>query len=237
MIKLINIGKIYKNNVIETTALKNISFSVDDGEFVSIMGHSGSGKSTLLNIIGLIDSCNSGEYYFNNQCVSNYNEKQRTNLRKLNLSFVFQRFNLIEELNVYHNIELPLTFFNINPRERKKKILSIMEQLSIRNLSEKTPLELSGGQQQRVAVARALITNSKMLLADEPTGNLDSKNGQDVMNLLKEINREGTTVIMTTHSQEYANLGNRIINLFDGEVVTENFFNNAYQIQKKKIFY
>lgn len=237
MIELIEVNKRYRTHEIETQALKKISLSIQENEFVSIMGPSGSGKSSLLNIIGLIDSMSSGQYYFNKQNISTYNEKLRSNLRKLKMGFVFQKFNLIDELSVYQNIELPLNFFNVPAKEKKKRVLSILEKMSLTSLAQKTPLMLSGGQQQSVAVARALITEPQVILADEPTGNLDSQSGKIVMNLLKEIHSEGSTVIMTTHSMDYAQMGSRIINLYDGEVVTESFFESVYPIKKKKAFY
>ena len=192
-----------------------------EGEFVAIMGPSGCGKSTLLNILGLLDNPTSGEYYLNGIEVSRYTEAQRTKLRKGIIGFVFQSFNLIDELNVYENIELPLLYMGVSATERKKKVQEAMERMAIVHREKHFPQQLSGGQQQRVAIARAVVANPKLILADEPTGNLDSKNGQEVMNLLNELNKEGTTIVMVTHSQHDAGFASRIINLFDGKVVTE----------------
>ena len=202
-------------------ALRGVSFTINEGEFVTIMGTSGSGKSTLLNILGLLDNPTGGEYYLNGTEVSKYTESQRTNLRKGVIGFVFQSFNLIDELNVYENIELPLLYMGISASERKKRVETAMERMAITHRSKHFPQQLSGGQQQRVAIARAVVANPKLILADEPTGNLDSKNGKEVMGLLSELNREGTTIVMVTHSQHDAGYANRIINLFDGQVVTE----------------
>ena len=192
-----------------------------EGEFVAIMGPSGCGKSTLLNILGLLDNPTSGEYYLNGIEVSRYTEAQRTKLRKGIIGFVFQSFNLIDELNVYENIELPLLYMGVSATERKKKVQEAMERMAIVHREKHFPQQLSGGQQQRVAIARAVVANPKLILADEPTGNLDSKNGQEVMNLLSELNKEGTTIVMVTHSQHDAGFVSRTINLFDGQVVTE----------------
>lgn len=204
MIKTVNLQKIFKTEEVQTLALNDVNIEVKEGEFVAIMGPSGCGKSTLLNILGLLDNPTSGEYYLNGTEVSKYTEAQRTNLRKGVIGFVFQSFNLIDELNVYENIELPLLYMGIPATERKH-----------------FPQQLSGGQQQRVAIARAVVSNPKLILADEPTGNLDSKNGKEVMELLNELNKEGTTIVMVTHSQHDAGFAGRIINLFDGQVVTE----------------
>lgn len=192
-----------------------------EGEFVAIMGPSGCGKSTLLNILGLLDNPTSGEYYLNGIEVSRYTEAQRTKLRKGIIGFVFQSFNLIDELNVYENIELPLLYMGVSATERKKKVQEAMERMAIVHREKHFPQQLSGGQQQRVAIARAVVANPKLILADEPTGNLDSKNGQEVMNLLSELNKEGTTIVMVTHSQHDAGFASRTINLFDEQVVTE----------------
>ena len=205
----------------ETPALSHISFSVEKGEFLAIVGPSGCGKSTLLNILGLLDNPTSGEYYLNGTEVSKYTEAQRTNLRKGVIGFVFQSFNLIDELNVYENIELPLLYMGIPAAERKRRVETAMERMAIMHRSKHFPQQLSGGQQQRVAIARAVVSNPKLILADEPTGNLDSKNGKEVMELLSELNKEGTTIVMVTHSQHDAGFAGRIINLFDGQVVTE----------------
>ena len=211
--------KKFRTTEVETIALQNVSLDVNDGEFVAIMGPSGCGKSTLLNIIGLLDNPTSGDYYLDNQEVGHLKERERTNVRKGKIGFVFQSFNLIDELNVYENIELPLTYMKISAEERKQKVLEIMRRMSISHRAKHYPQQLSGGQQQRVAIARAVVSGPKLILADEPTGNLDSKNGKEVMALLTQLNREGTTIVMVTHSQHDAGYAQRIINLFDGEIV------------------
>ncbi len=221
MIKTVALEKIFRTEEVETLALNKVSIDVKEGEFVAIMGPSGCGKSTLLNILGLLDNPTSGEYYLNGIEVSQYTEAQRTKLRKGIIGFVFQSFNLIDELNVYENIELPLLYMGVSAAERKKKVQEAMERMAIVHREKHFPQQLSGGQQQRVAIARAVVANPKLILADEPTGNLDSKNGQEVMNLLNELNKEGTTIVMVTHSQHDAGFASRIINLFDGQVVTE----------------
>ena len=221
MIKTVALEKIFRTEEVETLALNKVSIEVKEGEFVAIMGPSGCGKSTLLNILGLLDNPTSGEYYLNGIEVSRYTEAQRTKLRKGIIGFVFQSFNLIDELNVYENIELPLLYMSVSAAERKKKVQEAMERMAIVHREKHFPQQLSGGQQQRVAIARAVVANPKLILADEPTGNLDSKNGQEVMNLLSELNKEGTTIVMVTHSQHDAGFASRIINLFDGNVVTE----------------
>ena len=205
----------------ETPALSDISFSLNKGEFAAIVGPSGCGKSTLLNILGLLDNPTGGEYYLNGTEVSRYTESQRTSLRKGVIGFVFQSFNLIDELNVYENIELPLLYMGISAAERKKRVESAMERMAITHRSKHFPQQLSGGQQQRVAIARAVVANPKLILADEPTGNLDSKNGKEVMGLLSELNKEGTTIVMVTHSQHDASYAHRVVHLFDGQIVTE----------------
>ena len=212
---------LFRSEEVETLALSKVSIEVKEGEFVAIMGPSGCGKSTLLNILGLLDNPTTGEYYLNGIEVSRYTEAQRTKLRKGIIGFVFQSFNLIDELNVYENIELPLLYMGVSATERKKKVQEAMERMAIVHREKHFPQQLSGGQQQRVAIARAVVANPKLILADEPTGNLDSKNGQEVMNLLSELNKEGTTIVMVTHSQHDAGFASRIINLFDGKVVTE----------------
>lgn len=219
MIKTINLQKIFKTEEVETWALNNVSIEVKQGEFVAIMGPSGCGKSTLLNILGLLDNPTGGEYYLNGTEVSKYTESQRTSLRKGVIGFVFQSFNLIDELNVYENVELPLTYLNIKASERRRMVDNILHRMNISHRAKHFPQQLSGGQQQRVAIARAVVTNPKLILADEPTGNLDSKNGAEVMNLLTELNREGTTIIMVTHSQHDASFAHRTIYLFDGSIV------------------
>ena len=221
MIKTVALEKIFRTEEVETLALNKESIEVKEGEFVAIMGPSGCGKSTLLNILGLLDNPTSGEYYLNGIEVSRYTEAQRTKLRKGIIGFVFQSFNLIDELNVYENIELPLLYMGVSAAERKKKVQEAMERMAIVHREKHFPQQLSGGQQQRVAIARAVVANPKLILADEPTGNLDSKNGQEVMNLLSELNKEGTTIVMVTHSQHDAGFASRTINLFDGQVVTE----------------
>ena len=221
MIKTVALEKIFRTEEVESLALNKVSIEVKEGEFVAIMGPSGCGKSTLLNILGLLDNPTSGEYYLNGIEVSRYTEAQRTKLRKGIIGFVFQSFNLIDELNVYENIELPLLYMGVSAAERKKKVQEAMERMAIVHREKHFPQQLSGGQQQRVAIARAVVANPKLILADEPTGNLDSKNGQEVMNLLSELNKEGTTIVMVTHSQHDAGFASRTINLFDGQVVTE----------------
>ena len=221
MIKTVALEKIFRTEEVETWALNKVNIEVKEGEFVAIMGPSGCGKSTLLNILGLLDNPTSGEYYLNGIEVSKYTEAQRTKLRKGIIGFVFQSFNLIDELNVYENIELPLLYMGVSASERKQKVKEAMERMAIVHREKHFPQQLSGGQQQRVAIARAVVANPKLILADGPTGNLDSKNGQEVMNLLNELNKEGTTIVMVTHSQHDAGYASRIINLFDGQVVTE----------------
>lgn len=221
MIRTVALEKIFRTEDVETWALNKVNIEVKEGEFVAIMGPSGCGKSTLLNILGLLDNPTSGEYFLNGIEVSKYTEAQRTKLRKGIIGFVFQSFNLIDELNVYENIELPLLYMGVSASERKKKVQEAMERMAIVHREKHFPQQLSGGQQQRVAIARAVVANPKLILADEPTGNLDSKNGQEVMNLLNELNKEGTTIVMVTHSQHDAGFASRIINLFDGQVVTE----------------
>jgi putative ABC transport system ATP-binding protein len=207
--------------MIETTALHNINFEVRKGEFVAIMGPSGCGKSTLLNILGLLDNANSGEYYFDGIETSKFSERESTNLRKGNIGFIFQSFNLIDELNVYENVELPLIALNIPLAKRKTRVEDILDFMRIGHRRNHFPRQLSGGQQQRVAVARALITNPKLILADEPTGNLDSSNGEQVMQMLEQMNSTGTTIVMVTHSVDHAERAHRVVNLFDGQLVME----------------
>lgn len=221
MIKTVNLQKVFRTEEVQTLALNNVNIEVNEGEFVAIMGPSGCGKSTLLNILGLLDNPTEGEYYLNGTEVSKYTEAQRTSLRKGVIGFVFQSFNLIDELNVYENIELPLLYMGVPASERKQRIEQAMERMAISHRAKHFPQQLSGGQQQRVAIARAVVANPKLILADEPTGNLDSKNGKEVMDLLKELNKEGTTIVMVTHSQHDASFADRVINLFDGQVVAE----------------
>ncbi len=214
--------KFYYTDEIETTALNNVNLEIKEGEFVAIMGPSGCGKSTLLNIIGLLDNPSEGEFYFYDEEVSKYSERQRAELRKRNIGFVFQSFNLIDELTVYENVELPLIYLKYPAAERKKRVEEVLEQMQIMHRKDHFPQQLSGGQQQRVAVARAVVAKPNLILADEPTGNLDSTNGQEVMTLLSDLNSNGTTVIMVTHSATDAEYAHRVINLFDGQVVSEN---------------
>lgn len=222
MIKIENIKKSFRTEEVETLALNNVNLKVANGEFVAIMGPSGCGKSTLLNIIGMLDNPNEGKYFFADNEVGNLKESQRTGMRKGNLGFVFQSFNLIDELTVFENVELPLIYLKIPKAERKEKVMAVLERMKIAHRVKHFPQQLSGGQQQRVAIARAVVTNPKLILADEPTGNLDSKNGIEVMDLLTELNQEGTTIVMVTHSDRDSQYAHRIINLFDGQIVTES---------------
>ena len=221
MIRVTDLSKVFRTEEIETTALNKVSFEIKDGEFVAIMGPSGCGKSTLLNILGLLDNPTEGSYLLLGQEVAQLKEKERTKFRKGNIGFVFQSFNLIDELNVYENVELPLRYLNISSSERKQRVTEMLKRMSISHRAQHFPQQLSGGQQQRAAIARAVVSNPKLILADEPTGNLDSKNGKEVMNLLTELNGEGTTIVMVTHSQKDASCAQRIINLFDGEIVSD----------------
>ena len=221
MIKLDKLTKVYRTAEIESTALNEVSFKIEKGEFVSVMGPSGCGKSTLLNILGMLDKPESGSYKFQGKEVSHLNEKGRSIERKQNIGFIFQNFNLIDELTVFENIELPLLYNKVSTSERKTRVNELIEKIGIAHRSSHFPQQLSGGQQQRVAVARALITKPPVILADEPTGNLDSSNGNEVMELLCELNEAGTTIIMVTHSSHDASYSNRVINLLDGQVVSE----------------
>ncbi|MEM6631034.1 MAG: ABC transporter ATP-binding protein [Bacteroidota bacterium] len=222
MLRTTDLIKYYRTEEIETTALNKVSFEVKDGEFVSIMGPSGCGKSTLLNIIGMIDSPSGGEYHFLEEEVSKYTERQRANLRKHNIGFVFQSFNLIDELTVFENVELPLIYTKMKSSDRKTRVEGVLEKMNMMHRRNHFPQQLSGGQQQRVAVARAIVNEPKLILADEPTGNLDTANGDDVMKLLIELNEQGTTIIMVTHSPRNAEFGHRIVHLLDGKIVSEN---------------
>lgn len=213
--------RIFKSHDIETIALNEVNFSVGEGEFVAIMGPSGCGKSTLLNILGLLDSPTSGHYFFRKEEISGYNEKQRSRLRKEQIGFIFQNFNLIEELTVFENVELPLMYLGMGSRERKQRVNGVLEKLEMIARRNFFPVQLSGGQQQRVAIARAIVAKPSLILADEPTGNLDSARGEDVMRLLTELNDAGSTIIMVTHSQRDAEYSGRLVNLFDGRIVTE----------------
>ena len=221
MIKVKALCKVFRTEEIETTALNNVSFEIGNGEFVAIMGPSGCGKSTLLNILGLLDNPSSGSYELLGQEVANLKEKDRTKFRKGNIGFVFQSFNLTDELNVYENVELPLRYLNISASERKERVTAMLKRMNISHRAQHFPQQLSGGQQQRVAIARAVVSSPKLILADEPTGNLDSKNGKEVMELLQELNNEGTTIVMVTHSQRDAACAQRTINLFDGAIVSD----------------
>ena len=221
MITVNNLSKVFRTEEIETTAVNNVSFTISEGEFVAIMGPSGCGKSTLLNVLGLLDNPSGGSYNLLGTEVANLRERERTNYRKGNIGFVFQSFNLIDELNVYENVELPLKYLNISASERKRRVTEILKRMNISHRAGHYPQQLSGGQQQRVAIARAVVANPQLILADEPTGNLDSRNGKEVMDLLCQLNAEGTTVVMVTHSQRDASAAQRIINLFDGEIVKD----------------
>ncbi|MEM9920675.1 MAG: ABC transporter ATP-binding protein [Bacteroidota bacterium] len=229
MIRIKNLEKIYSTEDIETTAVNKININIERGEFIAIMGPSGCGKSSLLNILGMLDRASAGEYWFGDEEVSNYSESERSRLRKGNIGFVFQSFNLIDELSVYQNVELPLSYVRMPKAERREKIEAALARMQIIHRKDHHPPQLSGGQQQRVAIARAIVTNPKVILADEPTGNLDSANGKQVMELLAELNRQGTTIIMVTHSDKDAQYANRIINLFDGKVVTEKI-NSPFKV-------
>ena len=219
MIKVENLTKYFETEEIQTIALNKVSLEVADGEFVAVMGPSGCGKSTLLNILGLLDNPTEGNYYLDGREVGHLREKERTEVRKGQIGFVFQSFNLIDELNVFENVELPLTYLGIKASERKERVQNILKRMSISHRGRHFPQQLSGGQQQRVAIARAVVANPKLILADEPTGNLDSKNGLEVIRLLNDLHDEGTTIVMVTHSQHDAGCANRIINLFDGQIV------------------
>ena len=221
MIKIENIKKVFRTEDVETWALREVSLEVKAGEFVAIMGPSGCGKSTLLDILGLLSSPSEGTYMLDGKDVSTLSESDRIKLRKGALGFVFQSFNLIDELNVSENIELPLLYMGVSAKERKEAVKAVIDRVAMGHRAKHFPAQLSGGQQQRVAIARAVISNPKLILADEPTGNLDSKNGREVMELLKELHREGTTIVMVTHSQRDASYADRVVNLFDGQIVNE----------------
>ena len=221
MITVNNLSKIFRTEEIETTALDEVSFEVKKGEFVAIMGPSGCGKSTLLNILGLLDNPTSGSYKLLDQEMGSLKERERTKFRKGNIGFVFQSFNLIDELNVFENVELPLKYLKISASERKQRVTEMLKRMNISHRAQHYPQQLSGGQQQRVAIARAVVANPSLVLADEPTGNLDSKNGKEVMDLLNDLNQEGTTIVMVTHSQKDASMAQRTINLFDGRIVSD----------------
>ncbi|MFT5087002.1 MAG: putative ABC transport system ATP-binding protein [Candidatus Latescibacterota bacterium] len=222
MIRTKNLQKLYTTEEVETTALNDVNLEVEAGEFVSIMGPSGCGKSTLLNVLGLLDNPSGGEYHLVGEEVSKYSERQRAKLRKGTIGFVFQSFNLIDELTVYENIELPLLYLGMSSNERKERVTTVLDRMAVTHRHKHFPQQLSGGQQQRVAVARAVVAEPKIILADEPTGNLDSKHGDEVMEMLTNLNEAGTTIVMVTHSLSYAEYGNRVIHLFDGHVVKGN---------------
>lgn len=229
MIQIKNLKKSFRTEEVETLALNDVNLNIKNEEFVAIMGPSGCGKSTLLNIIGMLDSPTEGSYKFAGHEVGNLKERQRTQLRKGNLGFVFQSFNLIDELTIFENVELPLIYLNVNKEERKERVKKVLDRMKIGHREKHFPQQLSGGQQQRVAISRAVVTNPKLILADEPTGNLDSKNGIEVMNLLTELNQDDTTIVMVTHSNRDSHYAHRVINLFDGQIVAES--------QNKPIYY
>ena len=222
MIKIENLTKVFRTDEIETTAIAGINLHIREGEFVGIMGPSGCGKSTLLNILGMLDNPTNGNYHIFGENISTYKESQRNKLRKGNIGFVFQSFNLIDELTVFENAELPLVYLGLSSAQRKEMVTAVLEKVQIGHRAKHFPQQLSGGQQQRVAIARAVVANPKLIFADEPTGNLDSKNGLEVMDLLTGLNKEGTTIVMVTHSQRDSAYCNRIINLFDGKILSES---------------
>lgn len=235
MISITDLTKIFRTEEIETSALSKVNLKVSDGEFVAIMGPSGCGKSTLLNIIGLLDNPSDGSYLFNNTEVSNKSEKERTKFRKGNIGFIFQSFNLIDELSVFENVELPLLYMGMPNAERKAKVNETLERMNIGHRAKHYPQQLSGGQQQRVAIARAVVSNPKLILADEPTGNLDSKNGIEVMELLSELNQAGATIVMVTHSPRDSEYAHRVIHLFDGKVSSENLNKEIKNIEQQAV--
>jgi putative ABC transport system ATP-binding protein len=222
MIKTVDLVKVFRTDEVETTALNKVNLTVENGEFVAVMGPSGCGKSTLLNILGLLDNPTEGELHFEDVEVAKFNERKRTNLRKANIGFVFQSFNLIDELTVFENVELPLLYMKVASSKRKETVNEVLDRMKIAHRKKHFPQQLSGGQQQRVAICRSVVANPKLILADEPTGNLDSANGEEVMNLLTELNKDGTTIVMVTHSPTDAEYAHRIVQLFDGHIVTEN---------------
>ena len=228
MIKTVNLKKVYRTDEVETTALNNVNLEIEAGEFVSVMGPSGCGKSTLLNILGLLDNPSEGDYAFDSHEVAKLSERQRAQFRKGNIGFVFQSFNLIDELTVFENVELPLLYLGMAAAERNRRVEATLERVNIMHRRDHFPQQLSGGQQQRVAVARAIVAEPKLILADEPTGNLDSTNGEEVMGLLTEMNEAGATIVMVTHSPADAEYSHRIIHLFDGNIVTENYLERKY---------
>jgi putative ABC transport system ATP-binding protein len=222
MLKLHNMYKVYSTDEVETVALNGVNLEIEQGDFVAIMGPSGCGKSTLLNIVGMLDNPTDGDYFFFDENIAKFSESQRSEIRKQNIGFIFQNFNLIEELSVAENIELALLYHDMPSAERKKRVATVMDRMGIAHRAKHMPGQLSGGQQQRVAVARAVVGDQPLILADEPTGNLDSVHGQEVMELLRSLNKEGTTIVMVTHSPAHADYAHRIVNLFDGHIVTEN---------------
>lgn len=223
MIKTVNLKKTYTTDEVETTALNEVNLEIKEGEFVAVMGPSGCGKSTLLNVLGLLDNPSDGEYHFLGTEVSSYSERERARMRKGNIGFVFQSYNLIDELTVFENVELPLLYLKVPESERKEKVEAALTRMDIMHRRNHFPQQLSGGQQQRVAIARAVVAGPKLILADEPTGNLDSDRSEEVLNLLTGLNEQGTTIVMVTHSPYDADYAHRVINLFDGQIVTENF--------------
>lgn len=231
MIKLTNIQRVFRTEDVETTALNNINLTINAGEFVAIMGPSGCGKSTLLSILGMLDSPSAGNFLFNGRDIANHSEKQLAELRKASIGFVFQSFNLIDELTVAQNVELPLQYLNVSKAERAARVAAILQRVGIDHRADHLPQQLSGGQQQRVAVARALVINPQLILADEPTGNLDSKNGQEVMQMLRDLNRAGTTVIMVTHSEREGAYADRLVRMLDGQILLDRANHNVTQSQ------
>lgn len=231
MIQLQQLNRIFRTSELETTALNQIDLQINQGDFVAIMGPSGCGKSTLLSILGMLDSPSSGAYIFEGTDIANYNEKQLAQLRKTKLGFVFQSFNLIDELSVFQNVELPLQYQGVATAERKTRVDAILKRMQIDHRADHLPLQLSGGQQQRVAVARALVINPALILADEPTGNLDSKNSEEVMQMLRQLNQDGTTVVMVTHSEHEARYASRIVRMLDGQIITERAMASKLEVQ------
>ncbi len=222
MIKMHDLTKAYRTSDVETTALSHINIEVEAGEFIAIMGPSGCGKSTLLNVLGMLDSPDGGNYLFGGEDVAGYSESQLAEIRKNNIGFIFQSFNLVDELTVAENVMLPLLYQKVAARERDERVQAVLERVGIAHRADHRPQQLSGGQQQRVAVARAVVTNPKLILADEPTGNLDSTNGEEVLDLLNQLNGDGTTIIMVTHDQSHADHASRVVNMLDGRVLSEN---------------
>ncbi|MBI9033491.1 MAG: ABC transporter ATP-binding protein [Bacteroidales bacterium] len=228
MLSTKNLSKIFRTDEVETTALNRVSMEIQQGDFVAIMGPSGCGKSTLLNILGLLDNPSNGKFYFLGEDVTSYSERQRARIRKSNVGFVFQNFNLIDELTVFENVELPLIYLGMSTRKRRQRVEEVLEQMQIIHRRNHFPLQLSGGQQQRVAISRSVITKPKIILADEPTGNLDSANGEEVMNLLESLNQEGTTIVIVTHSLRDAEYSRRVVRLFDGQIINENIRERSF---------